>query len=149
MAIYDARTFQPREGLGFFLGRARKTLILALEKELAPYDISSSQWAVILNLADGRASTAGELCKTMRYDPGGMTRLLDRLERKGFLRRTRHGGDRRSMRLELTASGKALRPKIIQALVRVLNRLLRGFTRAEVTQLQGMLGRIIENGQES
>ena len=144
--IYDTKTFRPREAAGFFLGRARKTFILALEQELAPYDISSSQWAVILNIADGNASTAGDLCKLMRYDPGGMTRLLDRLERKGFLRRVPTPGDRRSIQIELTTSGKALRPKIIKALVTVLNRLLRGFTQAEVKQLINFLGRLSANG---
>lgn len=144
--IYDPKTFQPREAVGFSLGRARKTFILALEQELAPYDISSSQWAIILNIADGNASTAGDLCKLMRYDPGGMTRLLDRLEKKGFLRRVRSPDDRRTIQLELTASGKALRPKIVKALVTVLNRLLTGFTRKEVKQLQDLLGRMSANG---
>lgn len=144
--IYDPKTFQPREAVGFFIARARKTYILALEQELAPYDISSSQWAIILNLADGNASTAGDLCKLMRYDPGGMTRLIDRLEKKGFLRRVRTPDDRRSIQLELTASGKALRPKIIHAQVRVLNRLLEGFTQKEVKQLQDLLGRMSANG---
>ena len=109
--IYDPDTFQPREGLGYVLARARKTYILALEQELAPHDINSSQWAVILNLADGHAGTAGELCKVMRYNPGAMTRLLDRLEEKGFIRRTRTEADRRTIQLELTPAGKALRPK--------------------------------------
>jgi len=145
--IYDARTFQPREGIGFFIARARKTYILALEKELAPYDVSSSQWAVILNIHDGRATTAGELCKVMRYDPGAMTRMLDRLAEKNFLRRVRTGDDRRTVQLELTASGKALRPKIINAQVNVLNRLVHGFTKAEVRQLQNLLDRINANGQ--
>ena len=145
--IYDDRTFHPREGLGYVLARARKTYILALERELAPYDISSSQWAVILNIADGHATTAGEMCRTMRYNPGAMTRLLDRLEGKNFLRRVRTEDDRRTVQLELTSLGKALRPKIIKALVRVLNRLLDGFTKAEVKQLQGMLDRINANGQ--
>ncbi len=144
--IYDPKTFQSRESVGFFLGRSRKTFILALEAELAPYDISSSQWAVILNLANGNASTAGDLAKFMRYDPGGMTRLLDRLERKGFLRRVPSPDDRRSMQLELTAAGKALRPKIVNALVSVLNRLLQGFTPQEVQQLQSLLARMIANG---
>ena len=144
--IYDTKTFRPREAAGFFLGRARKTFILALEQEHAPYDIRSSQWAVILNIADGNASTAGDLCKLMRYDPGGMTRLLDRLERKGFLRRVPTPGDRRSIQIELTTSGKALRPKIIKALVTVLNRLLHGFTQAEVKQLINFLGRLSANG---
>ena len=139
--IYDPKTFQSRESVSFFLGRSRKTFILALEAELAPYDISSSQWAVILNLANGNASTAGDLAKFMRYD-----RLLDRLERKGFLRRVPSHDDRRSMQLELTAAGKALRPKIVNALVSVLNRLLQGFTPQEVQQLQSLLARMIANG---
>ena len=143
--IYDPRSFQPREGLGYVLSRVRKSYIGEVEKELAPYDISSSQWAVILNIADGRGGTAAELCKNMRYDPGAMTRMLDRLERKGFLQRTRVPGDRRTVQLELTASGKALRPRIAAALARVLNRLLTGFTKSEVQQLQDLLNRMQDN----
>ncbi len=144
--IYDPDTFQPREGLGYVLARARKTYILALEQELAPHDINSSQWAVILNLADGHAGTAGELCKVMRYNPGAMTRLLDRLEEKGFIRRTRTEADRRTIQLELTPAGKALRPRIVQALANVLNRLLEGFSPDEIRQLQSLLGRLASNG---
>lgn len=144
-SIYDPKRFQPREGLGYILSRVRKTYIGEVEKELAPYDISSSQWAVILNIADGRGGTAAELCKNMRYDPGAMTRMLDRLERKGFLQRTRVPGDRRTVQLELTASGKALRPKIAAALARVLNRLLTGFSKSEVRQLQDLLNRMQDN----
>ena len=143
--IYDPKTFQPRDGVGFMLSRVRKSYIGEVEKELTPYDISSSQWAVILNIADGRGGTAAELCKTMRYDPGAMTRMLDRLERKGFLQRSRMPGDRRTVQLELTPSGKALRPKIVAALVRVLNRLLVGFSKSEVGQLQNLLKRMQDN----
>ena len=143
---YDPDTFQPREGLGYVLARARKTYILALEQELAPYDINSSQWAVILNLADGHAGTAGELCKVMRYNPGAMTRLLDRLEEKGVVRRIRTEADRRTIQLELTTAGKALRPRIVMALVNVLNRLLDGFSPDEIRQLQSLLERLASNG---
>ena len=78
-SIYDPKRFQPREGLGYILSRVRKTYIGEVEKELAPYDISSSQWAVILNIADGRGGTAAELCKNMRYDPGAMSRDPNKL----------------------------------------------------------------------
>ena len=145
--IYEVGSFQPREGVGHMLSRARKTYILALEQQLAPHDITASQWAVILNIADGHASTAGELAKLMRYSPGAMTRLLDRVERKGFIRRRRTGNDRRSIQLELTASGRALRPRIVEAQVSVLNRLLEGFSRAELRQLHELLGRIANNAE--
>ena len=74
-----------------------------------------------------------------------MTRLLDRLEKKGVLRRVRTGSDRRSVRLELTAEGKKLYPKILAALVQVFNRLLRGFSKTEVRQLEQLLVRMVAN----
>jgi DNA-binding MarR family transcriptional regulator len=85
------------------------------------------------------------LCKILIYDPGAMTRLLDRLEKKGVLRRVRAKGDRRTVRLELTAEGKRLYPRILEALVDVFNRLLRGFSKSEVRQLEVLLKRMVAN----
>jgi len=96
-------------------------------------------------LGDGAASTAAELCKILIYDPGAMTRLLDRLEKKGVLRRARAKDDRRAVRLELTADGSRLYPMILEALVQVYNRLLRGFTKSDVRQLEQLLTRMVAN----
>ena len=96
-------------------------------------------------LGDGAASTAAELCKILIYDPGAMTRLLDRLEKKGVLRRVRAKGDRRTVRLELTADGKRLYPRILEALVEEFNRLLHGFSKSDVRQLEELLKRMLAN----
>ena len=79
------------------------------------------------------------------YDPGAMTRLLDRLEKKGVLRRVRTKDDRRTARLELSAEGTRLYPRILEALVQVFNRLLRGFSKSEVQQLEQLLKRMVAN----
>jgi MarR family transcriptional regulator, multiple antibiotic resistance protein MarR len=143
--IYAIETFRPSQGVGAHIGRARRTIVEAIDAELAPLDISHAQWIVVMLLGDGAASTAAELCKILIYDPGAMTRLLDRLEKKGVLRRTRAAGDRRAMRLELTADGSRLYPRILEALVQVYNRLLRGFTKSEVRQLEQLLTRMADN----
>jgi DNA-binding MarR family transcriptional regulator len=91
------------------------------------------------------ASAPTELCKKLSYDPGAMTRLIDRLEEKGLVRRLRAEDDRRAQRLELTREGEALYPKIVAALVKVYNQLLRGFNKTEVNQLQDMLKRMLDN----
>jgi MarR family transcriptional regulator, multiple antibiotic resistance protein MarR len=142
--IYDIETFRPSRGVGAFIGRARRTIVEAIDQKLAPLDISHAQWIVIMLLGDG-AATAAELCKILVYDPGAMTRLLDRLEKKGVLRRVRAKGDRRTVRLELTAEGKRLYPRILEALVQVFNRLLRGFSKSEVRQLEDLLKRMVAN----
>ncbi len=143
--IYDIESFRPSQGVGAFIGRARRTIVEAIDRKLAPLDISHAQWIVVMLLGDGAASTAAELCKILIYDPGAMTRLLDRLEKKGVLRRMRANGDRRTVRLELTAGGKRLYPKILEALVEVFNRLLYGFSKSDVQQLEHLLKRMVAN----
>jgi len=143
--IYDIETFRPSQGIGAFIGRARRSIVEAIDRELAPLDISHAQWIVVMLLGDGAASTAAELCKILIYDPGAMTRLLDRLEKKGVLRRVRTKDDRRSVHLELTADGRKLYPRILETLVQVFNHLLHGFSKSEVQLLEQLLKRMVAN----
>ena len=143
--IYDIDSFRPSQGIGAYIGRARRTIVEAIDRELAPLDISHAQWIVVMLLGDGAAATAAELCKILIYDPGAMTRLLDRLEKKGVLRRVRAKDDRRAVQLKLTADGKKLYPRILDALVRVFNRLLHGFSKSEVQLLEQLLKRMVAN----
>jgi MarR family transcriptional regulator, multiple antibiotic resistance protein MarR len=143
--IYDRKSFSPNEAIGALIGRTRKTMIQKIDVQLAPLQVSAAQWLVVLLLGEGAAATAAELCELLSYDPGAMTRLLDRLESKSILRRVRGGADRRSVQLELTAGGKTLYPKILAAMVDVFNRLLHGFTRGEVSQLEDYLRRMLAN----
>jgi DNA-binding MarR family transcriptional regulator len=142
---YHSRDFDPRESIGALIGRTRKAIIQKIDAELAPLEVSASHWLVVLVLGEGAAANAAELCELLGYDPGAMTRLLDRLESKRVVRRVRGGVDRRSVRIELTRSGKALYPKILRAMVKVFNRLLRGFDRSEVGLLETYLKRMLAN----
>ena len=140
--IYDARTFEPKRSIGRLLGRVKVEMGEAIDRELAPFDISAAQFAILVGLANGEADSASGLCKGMSYDPGAMTRMIDRLEQKGLIRRTDHPDDRRRIGLELTAEGKAVRPKLIAAMVKVLNHRLRGFSNAEIDQFSDFLRRM-------
>jgi DNA-binding MarR family transcriptional regulator len=143
--IYDRKNFDPHQAIGALIGRTRKAMIQKIDAELAPLEVSAAQWMIVLLVGEDGAGSAAELCDLLGYDPGAMTRLLDRLEEKGVVRRVRDRGDRRTVRLELTASGKALYPKILAAMVDVFNRLLRGFSRSEVGELEGYLKRMLAN----
>jgi DNA-binding MarR family transcriptional regulator len=143
--IYNARTFEPRDCVGALVAMTRKAFLCAIDAELAPYDISAAQWIVIMQLYHNPLSTAGELARMLDYDPGAMTRLLDRLENKGMLTRAPSDSDRRSMALRLTPAARALRPKISAALAAANNHLLRGFSREEATLLENFLRRMLAN----
>lgn len=150
--IYDSATYQPRKAIGALLSRVKVEWLAALDRELsadkrlAPLELSAAQWAVMASLAAGsEPKSAADLCKGISYDAGAMTRMLDRLESKGLLRRRRSADDRRLVHLELTEEGKAAYPRIRELSMTVANRLLHGFSRAEARQLESLLTRMLEN----
>src|SRR5271165_4631227 len=142
IAIYDPKTFNPKTAIGGLVSRVKLKLFEAMEAELAPYDITAAQYVILVGLANGIDSASG-LCKGVSYDPGAMTRMIDRLERKGLVRRVRCPDDRRVVKLALTDEGKAVYPQLLASAAEVTNRGVEGFTKSEAQQLEGLLQRIL------
>ena len=153
--IYESSTFQPGRHIGALVSRVKVEMLAALDRELsqdkrlAPLEMSAAQYIIVANLAagPGEPKSAADLCKVISYDAGAMTRMLDRLEAKGLIRRTRSSQDRRLMNLELTEEGRAAYPRMREISIAITNRFLRGFTKAEARQLEGFLNRMLENAQ--
>ena len=140
-----AFAYDPLTGLGRVLSRVKIALMEALDRELVPLDITGAQYVILVNLASGQADSTTTLCKGVSYDPGAMTRMLDRLERKGLVQRSRCPNDRRKVKLELTAEGNALYPQVVAIAGRVMQRFLVGFAPHEVATLEALLARMLAN----
>jgi DNA-binding MarR family transcriptional regulator len=138
----------PDEGLsvGYLMSRARASLLSGLDARLERFGLSAMQFAVLKHLAHGDAETAADLCRVMYYDGGSMTRVLDRLEERGFLRRERCREDRRVVYLRVAPNGRALLPQLMAAAAGVTEAHLAGFSVAETQMLRAYLKRMIENG---
>jgi DNA-binding MarR family transcriptional regulator len=150
--VYDFETYQPRKGVGHLLSRVRTEMMVALDKalaadpDLAPLELSAAQFIVIATLAlSDTAKSASDLCKGISYDAGAMTRMVDRLESKGLIRRNRHSDDRRVVYIELTEDGSRAFPRMKSISMGIVNRFLRGFSQAEARQLESFLTRMLEN----
>ncbi len=142
--IYDAETFEPGRCVGPLINRVRLALLEALDRALAPHNVTSAQYVILSMLASG-ADSASQICRGISYDAGAMTRMIDRLEQRGLLKRVRVTDDRRTVKLQLTDEAKALYPKMRASAMEVMNGLLRGFTKAEARQLEDFLKRMLEN----
>ncbi len=150
--VYDIESYQPRKGVGHLLNRVRTEMLLALDKalvsdpELAALELSAAQFIVIATLALAETpKSASDLCKGISYDAGAMTRMIDRLEGKGLIRRNRRPDDRRVVYIELTEEGTRAFPRMKVLSMGVVNRFLRGFSQAEARQLEEFLSRMLEN----
>lgn len=143
--IYDVKTYHPGTSVGYLVNRVRTEMLAAMDRELEPFDVTSAQYIIMGHLVYSLADSASGLCKGIAYDPGAMTRMIDRLEAKGLIRRARSEDDRRAVKLELTDEGRAVFPKMRVKVVGVLNHLLRGFTKSEARQLESLLQRMLAN----
>ncbi|CAB3712168.1 MarR family winged helix-turn-helix transcriptional regulator [Paraburkholderia rhynchosiae] len=145
---YKADEIRLDSSLGYYLSKARNVLVERTDRAVKPLGLTAQQIGVILMLAAGRASTPFELSRVMSYDSGSMTRLLDRLEKKGFVLRTRSDADRRMVKLELTPQGHEAARQLPAIGAAVLNQQLRGFSTAELATLIALLDRFIANGMD-
>jgi len=150
--VYDLETYQPRKGVGHLMSRVRTEMLDALDKalaadaELGSMELSAAQFIVIATLALAEtAKSASDLCRGISYDAGAMTRMVDRLEHKGLIRRNRHPQDRRVVYIELTEEGARAFPRMKSISMDVMNRFLRGFSQVEARQLESFLTRMLEN----
>ncbi len=115
------------------------------DAEVASLEVTAAQFVIIANLLKGHANSACELCKYMDYDRGAMSRMIDRLESKGLIRRVPLAHTRRGMALEVTDAGKAAFPKMQACLGKVINRLLKGVSKAQVREVEKTLKRMLAN----
>src|SRR5690242_18185165 len=92
--------------LGFLVSAVRSAIWDSVDAELKPLDLSPAQFVVFNSIALGKGRTIGEFCRLLGYDSGAMTRLLDRMEKKGLIRRVTNPEDRRSYLIELTAESR-------------------------------------------
>jgi MarR family multiple antibiotic resistance transcriptional regulator len=118
---------------------------LLADKDVADLEVTAAQFAIIRNVLKGSAQSACELCKSMDYDRGAMSRMIDRLESKQLLRRVPLPHTRRMVALEVTGAGKAAFPKMEACLERVLDRLLIGVSKTQVREFEKILRRMLAN----
>lgn len=143
--VYELRSFHSRDAVGALIGRARKALVREFDREIAPLGLNTVQALVLILLAEGVTVTAADLCRELSHDAGALTRIVDKLEAGGLVRRVRRQRDRRAADLELTKEGRRVHGEVRRAQVEVLNRMLQGFSRSEARMLEGLLKRIVEN----
>jgi DNA-binding MarR family transcriptional regulator len=139
----------PQEALvARLLNRMHTGLAEVLDRALAPYGLTYAQYAVWSILASGRAESATEICKEISYDPGSMTRMLDRLEQKDLLRRIHNRENRRKLKLELTERGEATYPEVKQRVAAVMDHVMGAFSGEELDQLASLMVRMVARLEE-
>lgn len=81
------------------------------------HDISITQCYALEALAHERAMTLNDLASHLYLDKSTTSRVVDALQRKGYVVRSQHPADGRALRLKITAAGRALHGKILKEIL--------------------------------
>jgi DNA-binding MarR family transcriptional regulator len=114
---------------------------------LKSQDLPHPQYNVlrILRGAQPGALTCSEIAERMIVRDPDITRLLDRLEKRGFVTRTRDSDDRRVIRTAITPAGLSELQRLGAAIADVgPDRVLAGLGKARLKQLNDLLAEVID-----
>lgn len=102
------RDLSVADGLARTLRRINRAIDLHSRALLLRHGLTAPQLATLMEIERLQPVSTGMLATEVHMGSATLTGILDRLEEKGLVCRTRHAGDRRSVLLSLTDSGTRL-----------------------------------------
>ena len=133
--------------LGYLVGSLASAMRTGLDRELASFNISSAQWAILEACHEGEASTLTSLSRVIPIDSASISRQVDRLVRAELVQRRRSRRDRRLVRLSLTAAGRRLLPKLAERVQANNARFLAGIAQREQEAMLRTIRRMLASAQ--
>ena len=123
------------------LALAARGVIGAYRPVLEPLGLTHPQYLVMLALWEHHPQSNRQLSDALRLDPGTITPLIKRLERQGYVTRQRQPGNERTLDIDLTKRGIALRERAIHVPSIMIRRL--GLQQADLPLLADTLRGLI------
>lgn len=141
--LFSADQYRIEDSVGYLLSRSRAKLVKSVDLALAANDITGAQGGILVMLSTGRYTTAAELARELFIDSAAITRMTDRLEKRGLIMRVRRDDDRRVIDLRLTPDGQHLAQQLPTVFAGVLCRNFAGFSADEVSLLKNLLRKFL------
>jgi DNA-binding MarR family transcriptional regulator len=130
----------PEEAAFLDLLRTTDMLSRGLVTILKPEDLSSTQYNVLRILRGApEGLPCGEIAKRMITRDPDITRLLDRLEKRGLISRSREARDRRTVMARITGVGLKLLARLDEPIQEAHRKQLGHLGRERLRLLTGLL----------
>jgi DNA-binding MarR family transcriptional regulator len=136
------------QSIGYLFRYGYRAFARAISIELQPFEISSGQCSVLRVLWETEGLSQVELADQMRIEKASLTGMLDVMEKRGLISRTRNVEDRRKVNIHLTPRARALKDKLLPYRGKINRKATRGMTPEEVETLRSLLVQVIQNLEE-
>lgn len=137
--------FDVRQCVNYITLNNSKKLSEAFGKWLEGYGVTRIQWIALYFLKISGKLSQRELSQAMEINDSSALRLVDRLERDGFVTRTRNEGDRRVIHLELTEKGSDTIIKLLPIGEQFNQALIKGISPEEIEIFLSVQAKMYQN----
>ncbi|NHN24062.1 MarR family transcriptional regulator [Flavobacterium jejuense] len=135
-----------------------KTVFYTIEKTIKSYrkfskrnflkvvdDITIDQKLILQYLNDFPGLSQKEIAELVFKDNASLTRMIDLMVNKNFLKRSMNIEDRRRFKIEITPKGKEVLSKLEPVIAENRKKAFAGITEQELIQLDMILNKILFN----
>lgn len=134
--------------INYLLTVSQHEVFQVFSEGLEPFGITPGQYGVLRCIWEGGPTTPKEIARILRLENSTVSGVLDRMEKKGLIRRITDENDRRSVRVETTQEGAGMRDDVLQVIDELNDKVLGGLSAEERKILDRSLRRIGEVEQK-
>lgn len=137
--------FSELEALDFLLGQVCRLHYIRAQELLETLGVYRGQPPVLHLLHEQEGLTQSELAGRLQLTPATVTKMLQRLEKAGFVQRQSDPDDQRVSRVYLTDAGRAIQADVAAALARLAQETFADFTIEERVVLRRLMLQMRDN----
>jgi DNA-binding MarR family transcriptional regulator len=132
--------------LFYWIGQIDNLYKRAILEALRPLRINLAWWRTLAELTEKGPLTTGDLARITVIERTALTRVVDQMVKRGFVRRLPRSGDHRVVEIHLAPEGRALYERILPEARAVYSRATAGLSprqvKALITELKEIRGRL-------
>jgi DNA-binding MarR family transcriptional regulator len=132
--------------LSYLLSRAAHVVYREFHVHVHAAGLSSLEWRVLATLSDGDGLTVGELAREVLTEQSTLTKLVQRMEKAGWVQRGADASDARRTLVFETSQGRAVVADLLRQAKKHEAQLLGNFSASETAALKKVLRALIKDG---
>lgn len=129
---------------GHLIRRLQQISVARFTEECAEFSLTSVQFAALTAIRENPGIDATRLSGIIAFDRSTIGDVLERLEGKGWLRRSPSATDKRAKLLKLSPAGVRVLEEVLPAVLRVQERILAPLTQADRARFVELLKQLVD-----
>jgi MarR family transcriptional regulator for hemolysin len=128
--------------IGYVLSDVARLIRTVFDRRVRDIGLTRAQWLVLTRLYRKPGASQTELAEMLEIDRASAGRMIDRMEKGGWLERRPDAGDRRVNRLFLTGEARRLHARMWEIAESTIDDALAPLSAAEREQFTRLAGRV-------